>query len=326
MLHITNGDAAAETIRRARVPGVVVAWRDVLHEGPVPEGLSFDELRAVRARFIADETEYAPVLESFAARDAALAASVDEDELVLWFEHDLYDQLQLLQVIDWLATHRSAGKRTLVCDDEYLGPSTPGRLAERFETRTPIAPTQIALAVTAWAAFRAATPAPLEDVLESDTSALPYLRAALRRHLQQYPSTVNGLSRSEHLALAVVDRGAVTVRDAFAASQAREEPIFLGDLTFATYLESLSRAHEPLVLHGDGRTVVAPRSSGDDGSFWNSALQLTDAGRAVLAGARDHVGINGIDRWLGGVHLSGTAVRWRWDEERARVVETDPRP
>jgi len=28
----------------------------------------------------------------------------------------------------------------------------------------------------------------------------------------------------------------------------------------------------------------------------------------------DHVGLNGVDRWIGGVHLTGRAVRWRWDE------------
>ncbi len=33
MLHITNGDAAGLKLQRAGVPGIVLAWRDVLHEG-----------------------------------------------------------------------------------------------------------------------------------------------------------------------------------------------------------------------------------------------------------------------------------------------------
>jgi hypothetical protein len=45
-----------------------------------------------------------------------------------------------------------------------------------------------------------------------------------------------------------------------------------------------------------------------------SPLELTEAGREVLAGRRDHVALNGIDRWIGGVHLTGTDVPWRWDE------------
>ena len=52
---------------------------------------------------------------------------------------------------------------------------------------------------------------------------------------------------------------------------------------------------------------MAPLVTGDP-------LQLTDAGRAVLAGEADHVAICGVDRWIGGVHLQGRDVPWRWDE------------
>ena len=47
---------------------------------------------------------------------------------------------------------------------------------------------------------------------------------------------------------------------------------------------------------------------------YGTPLRLTEAGREVLAGRRDHVALNGVDRWIGGVHLTGTDVPWRWDE------------
>jgi hypothetical protein len=43
-------------------------------------------------------------------------------------------------------------------------------------------------------------------------------------------------------------------------------------------------------------------------------LRLTAAGARVLAGEADHVELNGIDRWIGGVHLHGHRVPWRWDD------------
>ena len=43
-------------------------------------------------------------------------------------------------------------------------------------------------------------------------------------------------------------------------------------------------------------------------------LELTDPGARVLAGRAHHVQLNGIDRWIGGVHLVGRDVRWRFDE------------
>ena len=53
MLHITNGDSAAETIKDVVFSGQILAWRDVLHEGPVPANLSLAQLSQLRAEFIA---------------------------------------------------------------------------------------------------------------------------------------------------------------------------------------------------------------------------------------------------------------------------------
>jgi hypothetical protein len=48
---------------------------------------------------------------------------------------------------------------------------------------------------------------------------------------------------------------------------------------------------------------------------------VTAAGARVLAGETDHVELNGIDRWIGGVHLIGNDAQWRWDEGTESVVE-----
>ena len=82
MLHITNGDGAAELIRQAGVDGTIVPWRDALHEGPVPAE-NPAALREIRVRFLVGE-----------------GWSELGDVLPWWFEHDLYDQLQLVQILD----------------------------------------------------------------------------------------------------------------------------------------------------------------------------------------------------------------------------------
>lgn len=51
-------------------------------------------------------------------------------------------------------------------------------------------------------------------------------------------------------------------------------------------------------------------------------LRLTETGRALLEGQADCVMLNGIDRWLGGVHLEDGKSTWRWDEDVQRLVET----
>lgn len=318
-LHITNGDSAASGIRSSGAGGRVLSWNDVLHDGPVP-GVSLAELRPIRARFIADSgwRTYDDALHEFAERDAVLESAADEDEVVLWFEHDLYDQLQLLQLLDWFAEHPPR-TLSLICDAEYLGLTGPQRLAERFPSRKAVRAEQLQLAARAWAAFRSDDPTAIEAIIDGDHAALPFLGAALRRHLEQFPSTKNGLSRSEAQMLDALARGPSAPRAVYYHSHhQREDAVFLGDSSFAQYLSALSRCREPLVLTVDGR----PLGRETDAGFWNTAVTLTSFGQAVAAGDADHVRTNGVDRWLGGVHLHGTDAQWRWDGERSTLVRT----
>src|SRR5919197_1599333 len=125
-VHVTNGDSTASTLREGGVVPRIVVWRDVLHEGPVP-AVGDDELRGVRARFLAgdDAAAVARVRRLLAKRDLALEAGRD-GRYVLWFEADLYDQLQVAQILDRLARLDVAPERiTLISIGEHLGIARP---------------------------------------------------------------------------------------------------------------------------------------------------------------------------------------------------------
>ncbi|MBA3944852.1 MAG: hypothetical protein H0X37_09865 [Herpetosiphonaceae bacterium] len=324
MLHITNGDAAVSRLQATGLGGEYLAWRDVLHEGPVPAGLSLEQLRPIRARFIAEQgwaDDEQVVLADFVQRDTTLAGCQKYDEVVLWFEHDLYDQLQLIQLLDWFAHHECGVTRlNIVITDRYLGTLGPAEMNQLFHDRQLVTASQLMLGQTAWAAFRSPDPRQIEDVLQSDTAALPFLAAALRRHLEQFPSVEDGLSRSEAQALQVIAQGTQSVRDAYSAAHtAVEDPIFLGDTTFASYLESLSQSAQPLVLFADGQPIRVPRQGLAAHAFWDAMVKITRAGTAVLAGQADRIVLSGIDRWLGGVHLQATGPIWRWNRAVRRL-------
>jgi hypothetical protein len=51
-------------------------------------------------------------------------------------------------------------------------------------------------------------------------------------------------------------------------------------------------------------------------------LRLSQAGTQVLAGTADHATLNGIDRWIGGVHLRGRHPPWRWDDGTETITRT----
>jgi len=94
-LHVANGTCTTNIIEAAAIPGTRSIWADPLYEGPVPAGLSDEELIDVRGRYLAgpaDDPFVEPVNDLRGWR-RTIEAHDSYDELVLWFEHDLFDQL-----------------------------------------------------------------------------------------------------------------------------------------------------------------------------------------------------------------------------------------
>src|SRR5206468_3476332 len=122
--------------------------------------------------------------------------------------------------------------------------------------------------------------------------ALPFLGAALLRLLAEYPSAVNGLSRTEELALTALLDGPSFSGELFTATQAQEARPFLGDSTFFDMLTRLSVQRVPLVTIDNVPDHGEPR---------RRHVAITGPGRDVLAGRADSVRLNGVDVWRGGV-------------------------
>jgi hypothetical protein len=322
VLHVLNGDATRMQLERSTVGGVTTVWADVLHDGPTPGGLSRDAFRDVRARHLASRFNQpvSDVLSGLSGWDAALDNFGDHEEVVFWFEHDLFDQLILIRHLHWLSTiDRGSTRFSLICIGAFpgienfagLGQLSPAQLATLLGQRQPITPEQIETGRHAWDLFRADNPEPLQAWQQDGVRALPFLAGALRRHFEDYPSMREGLARTERQMLTAIAEGHDTFAGIFGASQVMEERIYMGDATFWAILKGLANAQEPLVhvaetmTAGSGGSPVPPAGS---------AVGLTDAGRAVLAADADHVELNGINRWMGGVHLTAGHC-WRSDGE-----------
>ena len=110
-LHVTNGDSTVMTLKELGIDAL--PWRDALHEGPVVPGRSDLRARAMGG----DPAE-------FEARDRALA---DHDgDIVLWFEADLYDQLQIAEILSRLEGREVALRQI----GEHVGIAHFGGLGE----------------------------------------------------------------------------------------------------------------------------------------------------------------------------------------------------
>ena len=331
-LHVASGTCTTRTIEAAGIGGACSIWADPLYEGPVPGGLNDTQLLDVRRRYLAGPADLTwsawtgnnPSLDP--ANDlrqwrATVGRHESYDELMLWFEHDLFDQLNLIQLLTWIRDHLPATKPvSLICigsfpgrpDFKGLGELTPDELASLLETRRPINGPHYELARRAWRAFREPTPTPLDELRQDDTSALPFLAPAITRFLQEYPWTTDGLSRTERRLLELANGDGIALSRAFPRMHQGENVYYVTDSSLAALAETLSCTSPPLVTLDLSREV--------ESQVLRGLVALTDTGRSVLAGQLDRVAMCGIDRWLGGVHLQSGRPLWRWENTQHRVA------
>jgi len=324
MLIITNGDSAVEAIKNAGIEAELLPWRDVLHDGPVPSDLNLSEMAAVRARFVADcgWGKYDQILKMFEYQCSKLEIFNQFEELVLWFEHDLYDQLQLIQILNFLTTaKKNQTKICLICKDRFVTDGSAEELESDFENRQEITKTQLDFAKNAWQAFTSTNPTDIEKILLIEDSSLPFIKNSFLRLLEEYPEKKSGLSRNESQILKIVESGFHLPTRIFRASQKYEDPLYLGDWSFWRYMGQMVNCYNPLLKTEKSEPFLFPPKVENKNKFLLQKLYLTDLGDQVLKGQINWISLNGIDKWLGGVHLTSEDFWW-WDKKNKYLVES----
>jgi hypothetical protein len=258
-LHVTNGESVANTLRTTSLPGVVVAWNDTLHEGPLDPNPA--RMRELRAQFLASHGwgDAHAIEAELERRDALLERA---DSVLLWFEHDLYDQLQLLQI---LASIGADAQVELIQADRFLGPLDADALERLWESRTDV---DVETRANARAAWEAICEGRLEDAASLDLDALPFARAAIERLAEERAP----LSRTKRQLLAALEDGPKRPLQLFRANQAAEEAPFLGDTWCFLHLHELAEAGSIAPVGGGAMPLPPPR--GDRAHFVETLLEL----------------------------------------------------
>ena len=320
-LIITNGDSAADLMREARIAGEILPWRDILHEGPVPQSLSLEDLSAVRAQFLAERGWLAQseLLDAFQTRDRLLRQHERFDSVVLWFEHDLYDQLQLLQILDFFANEKRRDGLYLIQAGKYLSRETPRALRTHLHLLEPVQEAHLALAKLAWTGFRSPTPEPWVALLRLSTHVLPFLRLSMLRLLEELPHVRSGLSRTEYATLKLIGLGVKRPREIYQAFSESEEALFMGDLSFFHNLDRMGAGGAPLIAGLRGWTFSPALPEEDREKYYSCELSLTHLGYSVLSSGADALRHRMVNRTIGGFHLH-SAAPWRWDNASRRLL------
>lgn len=328
MLHIVNGDSVGNKLREADIPGEILVWRELYPFGPVFKGMDEPAGRERRASYLErtlgiPKGEYTAICE---AQERQLDRFSAYDEVVLWFEHDLFDQTMLCYLLHRLrGRSRGKTKLSLLCIGSYpgidlfrgLGQLSVEQLETLSGTWQTIGDAELELGSRVWEAYTADQPEPLSRVLEGDTSGLPFVRDAFEAHLARLPSVHNGLGSIEQAVLEAVGSGVRKPFELFRNVGDRLHWLGMGDLEFWHVLASMATGPSPLLdVQGTVPFADFKRTAAE---FRESVLQLTRFGQEVLAGERDFADSGSLDKWVGGIRLQGIPS-WRWDTERRIIV------
>ncbi|HTJ46240.1 MAG TPA: DUF1835 domain-containing protein [Kofleriaceae bacterium] len=299
IVHVVNGESTEMSLGEAELPGEILVWADALDEGPVLP-LPDDEYRSARAQFWKTRG-LGDAGDKLAKADRAFDdAAQHAEELVLWYEHDLFDQLALVRLLARLGKHPPKAQVTIVSIDRHdeiadfrgLGQLEAHQLAALWPRRTSVAREAIDEAAAAWLAVTAPDPRGV-SYLAKRIRVMPFLGPALERHLEDFPDSATGLSRTEAQIVRAIEHGASTPAAVMKAMPAGER-YFVTDLALAHHLRVLAEAG-----------AIEAKEDG--------ALATTPLAKDILSGKVDRVASAGIDAWRGGVHLMGKGPLWRFD-------------
>ncbi len=322
-LHIRCGSDLEPLLREAGFAGDYLEYADPLCQGPVLAG---DGWLAHRARFVADaygaflERDFKEISERLHRANQDLCAAAGRyQRIVLWFEHDSYDQLILARC---LARFAETPPRTLEPIQIDNHPSVTrfiglGQLpAEAFQPlwdqRQPVSVPCLTAGARIWRLLRATDPTPLADAARGGIPELRFMANAVRRHCREFPWIEDGLSLTERLVLRHLVGRPATTGEIFRDLMQEREPLpWLGDIMLRFILESMKRVDQP---------VFTGAFDGDDQSWFRERLTITDLGREVLSGTVDFLSLHPPARYLGGVKISGDSRCWRWDERAGTTV------
>lgn len=303
ILNIVNGDVTVEIIKKAHINGDFLPWRDFLHEGPVPRTQSINQLSEIRANFIYQQGfgSLKEIEKEFQERDEALKDYHKYQKIILWFEPDLYDQLQLLQLLSWFKSNNTEKiQLSLISTEYYLGESSSSEITKLLGYEEKISSKHLQLAQKAWLAFTAPNPVAWFNLLNEDLYLFPFLKESVLRMLEEYPNTRNGLSRSEHQALLSISRGIENPHELFKNCQRYEQHKFMGEMIFWKILDEFI---ENNLIHSMKNGQI---------------LHITALGRQILNGEINYLHIKPIKRWIGGTKLRNDSV-WCWNIKKKTI-------
>ena len=314
-LHILNGEATKALFVKSGITGDISVWNEALICGPVQPQVGTNDFWQTRARYIVNSYkgyfQKGPDLQDYekhALDEFEIIAQAGQyDETILWFEYDLFCQVNMIALLSWLYLQNLNNTQIhLVCIDQFpghphfkgLGELNPEDFTELMKQKIRLSQQDLQFAHKAWLAYANPNPHDIQNLLTKDfPAAFPFLSHALKIHLQRFPSPKNGLNHLQTRILILIQQEAKEKKKLVGKMLTDDFQYGFGDVQYFEMLYQLQRLYDN---HQD-------------------ELSLNAEGNNVLSGTQHFLDIEKSDFPLGGAN----GRKYSWDEQSGTLARAD---
>ncbi len=271
ILHITNGDSTTSYLKKLQFSGEFITWREMLCEGKTTTDVGSEIFWKNRFDFF--KSSYKVTKKKFIDYTVKeyrnLCNKKSHKEIVLWFEHDLFCQINMIAVISWLKRYRKGYHISLVCSGKVkgskkmlaLGELTENQIKNHYKNRIDLTQDDIEYADYIWQLYCSDSPLRLETVYKfNPMSPFQYLASALEAHLQRFPSVENGLNAVENNILKIANNHKLNSKRKLVGKLLQEQEVYgFGDIQYSNkinHLNKLFSSLNPVKLSKKGKEVL----------------------------------------------------------------------
>ena len=274
-LHITNGDSFTQRLKKLNLKGDIITWREMLCEGKTETNVGSESFWKTRFDFLHKHYNVSKswFVEKTLKEYRSLCNHKQQDQIILWFEYDLFCQINMLAVISWLKTHRRYADISLVCsgkedqsDKLYgLNELNDEQLLGLYKNRIHLSQNDIEYADYVWQLYCSDNPIRLENLIDFENYQYTYLSDAIKTHLKRFPTIKNGLNEIENRILELSLKEKPTSKKALLGTILGNQGYYgFGDTQFErviTNLKPLFTGFNPVRLSKKGKDILAGNTS-----------------------------------------------------------------
>lgn len=253
-LHITNGDDFSRNINELELPGEIIVWREMLCEGPTITILDSSEFLNLRKKFLSETYNISAehYNKQFVEELNKLTVANGYDEVILWFEFDLFSHINMLAVISHLLENQKDIPVFLVCskrleNEKEFAPLSQlplKHLKNHYDARITLDREDLETAALMWQLYNGDNPQKLISQIKKKTN-FEYLSSCIRAHIERFPNAVTGINSLERNVLKLIDNNNITSRNHLIGYVLEYQGYFgLGDLQVQRMIDRLKIFYE----------------------------------------------------------------------------------